>query len=109
MQHDTTVSFHDADDIGHNDSPNPTLHSVLQARLSRRSLLKGSAGSIATAALGGFSVAACGGGRYDPIESLRFAPVAKSQADAVSVPEGYVARPFAPWGTPVGVSGNMPE
>ena len=104
MQHDTPVSFHDADDLGHNDSPNPTFHCVLQARLSRRSLLKGSASSIATAALGGFSVAACGGGRFDPIESLRFTPVSKSRADAVSVPEGYVASVLYALGDPLSIS-----
>src|SRR5688572_1475316 len=104
MQHVTPVPFTDPDDIDHNDSNNPTFDSVLQARLNRRSLLKGSAGSIATAALGGFSVAACGGGRHDPIESLRFQPVAKSRADAVSVPEGYVASVLYALGDPLSIS-----
>jgi len=104
MQHDTLVPFTDPDDIGHNDSTNPTFDSVLQARLSRRSLLKGSAGSIATVALGGFSVTACGGGRHDPIESLRFTPVAKSIADRVTVPEGYVASVLYALGDPLSIS-----
>jgi secreted PhoX family phosphatase len=102
--HDTPVSHTDPDDIGHNDSPNPTFESVLSVRLNRRALLKGSAGSIATAALGSFSLAACGGGRHDPIESLRFTPVAKSRADAVSVPDGYVASVIYALGDPLSIS-----
>jgi secreted PhoX family phosphatase len=104
MQHDTPVPFTDPDDIGHNNSTNPTFDTVLQARLNRRSLLKGSAGSIAAVALGGFGVTACGGGRYEPIESLRFTPVPKSRADAVSVPDGYVASVLYALGDPLSIS-----
>jgi secreted PhoX family phosphatase len=104
MQHtNTPVPFIDPDDIGHNTSSNPSFDSMLQARLSRRSLLQGSAGTVATAALG-FGVAACGGGRHDPIESLRFTPVAKSRADAVSVPDGYVASVLYALGDPLSIS-----
>ncbi|MCW5634419.1 MAG: PhoX family phosphatase [Rubrivivax sp.] len=37
-----------------------------------------------------------------------FKGVAASAADRVTVPEGYTATPFLPWGEPVGVPGNMP-
>ncbi|WP_206047218.1 hypothetical protein, partial [Noviherbaspirillum denitrificans] len=49
-----------ADPEDTNTSNNPTFESVLQARLSRRSLLKGSFG-LATTAFFGTGLAACGG------------------------------------------------
>ncbi|MDH8142316.1 DUF839 domain-containing protein, partial [Klebsiella pneumoniae] len=30
-------------------------------------------------------------------------------ADTVTVPEGYIARPFYRWGDAVGIKGNLPE
>ena len=39
---------------------------------------------------------------------LGFKGVPVSTADAVVVPEGYVAVPIAAWGEPIGVAGNMP-
>ena len=47
--------------IGHNDSPNETFSSVLNARLSRRSVLRGSLVTAATAVFGSVGLAACGG------------------------------------------------
>ena len=85
--------------------------SVLQARLSRRTMLRGGVGSAAAAVLGGWSVAACGGGDDPvlaaeaasdaPITRLGFAPVAKSLADRVSVPAGYTATPIYALGDPL--------
>ena len=40
---------------------------------------------------------------------IGFKSITPDASDALRVPEGYVARPFAPWGEPVGVAGNMPE
>jgi uncharacterized protein len=40
---------------------------------------------------------------------LGFRAVAASTADAVSVPEGYIATPMFKWGEPVGIEGHMPE
>jgi secreted PhoX family phosphatase len=88
-----------------NHSRNPSFMDVLDARLSRRMLLRGGIGGAATAVLGG--LAACGGGAIDaeaheaaqalpsgdrgPITTLNFDAVAKSVADAVAVPAGYSA------------------
>jgi len=84
---------------------------VLDARLSRRSVLRGGVGSAATAVLGGMSLSACGGGD-DPapapapagpaaVSSLSFAAVAKSTADVVSVPAGYTASIIYALGDPL--------
>jgi len=88
----------DPDDIGYNDSANPTFESILAVRLSRRNFLLGSASSSAMAIFGGVSLTALAG--YDSEEAvaatlapaerkLGFKAVAKTIADVVSVPEGY--------------------
>ena len=109
--HPPTVPAVHADDVDHNTSGNAGFDSVLAARLSRRSMLRGGVGSAATAVLGGWSVAACGGGsdpapapapaQDGPVTALGFAPVAKSLADKVSVPVGYTATPIYALGDPI--------
>ncbi|MED5619727.1 PhoX family protein [Ideonella sp. BN130291] len=102
----------DPDDIGHNASANPTFDSVLSARLSRRSLLRGGVGTAATALFGSVALAACGGGGDDeaapppvatdpPITSLAFTAVAKSLEDRVTVPAGYTATVIYALGDPL--------
>jgi secreted PhoX family phosphatase len=94
------------DDIDLNTSGNPSFDKVLDARLSRRSLLRGGVGTAATALLGGWSVAACGGDD-DPasasttIDKLAFAAVPKGLADAVVVPAGYTATVIYALGDPL--------
>jgi secreted PhoX family phosphatase len=41
--------------------------------------------------------------------SLGFTSIPVSTADNVTVPEGYIARPFYRWGDAVGLKGNLPE
>ncbi|MGH8809180.1 MAG: PhoX family protein, partial [Noviherbaspirillum sp.] len=99
----------DAEDIGTNVSDNPTFDSVLAARLSRRSLLKGSFGYAATAFFG-TGLVACGGGSDNavaaPVETaktlkLNFNAVAKSVADALVIPTGYTASVLFRLGDPI--------
>lgn len=94
----TVIDFDHEDS---NTSNNPTFDSVLQARLSRRNILRGSIGTAMTAAFGGLSLTACGGGSDDgpanPVQDavqetlLSFGAVAKTLADTVTVPAGYTA------------------
>ncbi|HEY8606020.1 MAG TPA: PhoX family phosphatase [Noviherbaspirillum sp.] len=103
----------EAEDIGTNTSDNPTFESVLNARLSRRSILKGSFGAATTVFFGG-SLAACGGSSGDAVAAapeaatqtpkslkLNFNAVAKSLADAVVVPAGYTASVLYRLGDPI--------
>lgn len=97
-QDPSRVHFNDEDS---NTSSNPSFESVLSARLSRRSILRGSVGTVATTMLGAASLTACGGGDDDtpsvtpttpvntPLKALGFTAVAKSLEDKVSVPAGY--------------------
>jgi secreted PhoX family phosphatase len=96
----------DPDDIGHNNSANPNFESVLQARLSRRSILRGSVGTAASAVFGSVAMAACGGSD-DPAPAaptetlLGFTAVSKSLADTVLVPAGYTASVIYALGDPL--------
>jgi secreted PhoX family phosphatase len=95
----------DADDIGTNVSNNPTLEQVLNARLNRRSILKGSFGIAATTFFG-TGLSACGGSLVEgPVErktlKLNFNAVAKSLADALTVPAGYTATVLLRLGDPI--------
>ncbi len=93
-------------DIDLNPSGNPSFDKVLDARLSRRSLLRGGVGTAATALLGGWGVAACGGDD-DPvtasttIDKLAFAAVPKGLDDRVVVPAGYTATVIYALGDPL--------
>jgi hypothetical protein len=105
---DFPVTMIDPDDIGHNPTANPDFDSVLKARLSRRSLLRGGVGTVAATLFGGISVAACGGGDDDPapttpgtVGALGFTAVAKSTADVLSVPAGYTATVIYALGDPL--------
>ncbi|SDM48142.1 hypothetical protein SAMN05428957_106186 [Oryzisolibacter propanilivorax] len=98
----------DPDDIGYNPTRNPAFATLVQARLSRRNLLRGSAASAGGALLGSVSLVACGGGGGDddaPPPSRRlqlgFSPVAKGLADVVVVPAGYSARVLLRLGDPI--------
>ncbi len=102
-------------DHGEGDEPlstrkmNPLFSSILEARLARRQVLKGSAGA---AALGffGLGLAGCksssssndnGAGAPTPPALLGFSAVAVSSADEIVVPEGYSYQVIIPWGTPI--------
>jgi uncharacterized protein len=100
LQHDEEAEL--------NASGNPSFQSVLQARLSRRSLLRGSVGTAATAVLGSWGLTACGGGDDDPapaapaaLDKVTFASVPKSVADVLTVPAGYTATVLYALGDPL--------
>ena len=106
----------DPDELGTNTSDNPSFDSVLSTRLSRRSLLKGSFG-LATTAFFGTGLVACGGSdsvaattpstpTTTPVTDtkslqLNFNAVAKSVADALSIPAGYTATVLYRLGDPI--------
>ena len=103
----TLIDFNDENS---NTSPNPTFDSVLQARLSRRGLLRGSVGTVGTGLLGGLALAGCGGGDDNPAVTpapvptetlLGFTAVAKSMMDVVTVPAGYTVSVLYALGDPL--------
>ncbi len=105
----------DHDDIDTNVSSNEHFSTVLEARLSRRSLLRGGAATAASALLGAIGLSGCGGSDNDtvtaptppvvvtppPEKLLGFTAVAKSLADTVVVPAGYTASILYALGDPL--------
>lgn len=92
-----TIANDHHEDASTNTSDNPSFDSILQIRLSRRQLLRGSAAAAAMAATGGFgamSAYARSGGQGDRsvhsrFLNLDFEAVPKSLADAVALPSNY--------------------
>jgi secreted PhoX family phosphatase len=96
------------DEEDSNPTSNPRFEAVVQARLSRRGVLRGGVGAMTTALLGSAVLAACGGSDDDdpvapaPAETLLgFTAVAKSTADALAVPPGYTATAVFAVGDPI--------
>lgn len=100
-----------------NFSDNRTFASVLAARMERRALLKGGIGAAMAGFFGASLVACSSDGKSDrdpkdssPVPSaplMGFSAIATGVADAIRVPEGYTAKAFIPWGTPI--CGSYPE
>ncbi len=94
-------SIEDLQDDDTNTSGNASFDSVLSARLSRRSLLKGSFG-LASSVFFGVGTAACSSSSDDSKSlKLNFDSVAKSRADVLTVPAGYTATVLFRLGDPI--------
>ena len=92
-----------------NRSSNPSIHDL--SNPSRRTLLRGAAASAFLAPLAGvatLSGCATGGPGASSGPLLGFKSVPIGNADTVVVPEGYTVQVIAPWGDPVGLSGENP-
>jgi secreted PhoX family phosphatase len=91
----------DADDAVSNPASNPTFDEILARAVSRRRVLQG--GLVAAgAALFGPAAGLVAGRRAHAATTLfSFTGVPVSRADAVTVPDGYVAEVLYAWGDPV--------
>ena len=109
------------DNLDRNQSGNLPMASVMDAYLSRRSVMRGSLGA-AIAMIAGTGLTGCfdGGGsdHDDPVTeppvtepevpklALGFQSIPGSRTDACVVAAGYSAYVLAPWGTPINSNGN---
>lgn len=103
MTHARTDSPIELEDIGTNQSNNEEFSNVLNARMSRRSLLKGGFGLAASSFMGA-GLMACAD--VDTVEApktlqLNFTAVPKSTADLVSLPPGYSSSVLYRLGDPI--------
>jgi uncharacterized protein len=89
----------DVEDIGVNPSANPSFHSVLEASLSRRDVLRGGLGAAALAVLG---LPTPPPAAATALFAFKGVPV--STADTVTVAEGYTVDVLYAWGDPVSES-----
>jgi uncharacterized protein len=105
MNRPLDLPFSVTDEEDCNRSANPSFQQVLDARLSRRAVLRGGFGTAATAVLGSLGLAACGGDAEaaapTTVTKLGFTAVAKSTADVLTVPAGYSASVIYALGDPI--------
>jgi secreted PhoX family phosphatase len=94
-----------------NRSSNLSIHDVSDP--ARRQVLRGGLGALASSLLaplgavgGAAALSGCASLGMSFAAKIGFKSVATSTADAISVPEGYVAQVIAPWGDPVGIAGQ---
>ncbi len=95
-----------------NHSNNPTFAAILEKRLSRRDILRGSL-SMAVVGMFGTSLVGCNSSSSsDPAPApsqtslLGFSAIPVSDADDVRLPPGYSYQVLIPWGEPI--TGNFP-
>ena len=97
--------MHDSDDIPSNPTSNPHLIDLIDARLSRRTVIGGAMAAGVGVFLGGGLTA--GSSLAAPAAAakrrglLGFTEVPASDADAITVPSGYAWDVLIPWGTPL--------
>ncbi|AOE85010.1 PhoX family protein [Pseudomonas sp. TCU-HL1] len=107
QQNDNAVLFGNGDELPSNTSDNPHINDLISG-LNRRQVLIGGAAMSALAFLGaaapGDALAAepqAKGFPLKPRARLPFEAIPSGRADTISVPPGYKATPFIPWGTPI--------
>ena len=101
------ILFGNGDELPSNRSANPHIQDVIDA--GRRKVVAGGAAFGALAFLGGLPSMAtaaepAGVGSGSPFQRrnrLPFGAVAVTRADAITVPAGFSAKAFIPWGTPI--------
>ncbi|XVQ14672.1 PhoX family protein [Spirillospora sp. CA-255316] len=112
MTVDNVARGADPEDVSTNPSGNPAFRDVVEARWSRRSVIRGGTVAAAAGFLGAATAgpaaaapAASGGRGHGHGRLLGFEAVPAGSADKVVVPEGYVADVLIPWGTPLNSRG----
>jgi secreted PhoX family phosphatase len=89
-----------------NRSANPDIHAL--SPQSRRRFIVGGLGILGTHLLSATGLTACASVTPGHLSGLGFASVPTHQRDQVTVPEGYLVQVLAPWGDPIGLSGELP-
>ena len=94
-----------------NPSSNPSIHDL--SHPTRRTVLRGGLGATVTGLLaplglasGAATLGGCATGARQDGPLLGFRSVPLGTQDTVRVPEGYSVQVIAPWGDPVGMSGE---
>lgn len=96
----------------YNQSGNEPFSSVMERRLSRRSVMRGGLNVAALSMFAGFGLGIAGcssdddndtdtGGETPTTITLGFESIPGSKTDAIVVPSGYSAQVLIPWGTPL--------
>ena len=86
------------DEVISNRSGNRPFADIMQTAVSRRTVLRG---GLAAGAVTFLTGCIPGADALFPNSILKFKSIPLGYGDQVVVPEGYTARPFLPWGTPI--------
>lgn len=106
---ENAVLFGNGDEVPSNQSRNPHISELIEG-VKRREVLAGGAALGALAFLGvslpGQAEASQSEARglgfpFKPRRRLAFEGIPTGRADTITVPPGYKATPFIPWGTPI--------
>lgn len=98
------VAVKDRDDLGSNPSANRPLVELIEARLQRRTVLKGFVTAAAAGAVGcslTSKVALAAGSSGGAVSSLGFRSIPQTITDTHAVAPGYTAEVLIRWGDPV--------
>ena len=102
---DKSIPLSVYDDLGPRDLSVPGRHfaDIIDARYSRRTVLKGSVGVAVSSLFAGGLLTACSDDDENPAPTVRigFEPIPVSEADTVVVPPGYSWQVLVPHGTPL--------
>ncbi|MDT7518579.1 PhoX family phosphatase [Rhodoferax sp. TBRC 17660] len=102
------TASHDDDNL--NNSSNPSLNDIIDARMSRRGVFRAAFSTAGGAVLGSMGLSACGGGgsaastpaaTVAKAATLGFTAVAKNKLDTVTIATGYTARTIYALGDPL--------
>ena len=109
----------DPDDTPSSPADNPSFAEIVNGRLTRRTMVGGGLAAAVGFFVGGpgasaafartdadpseaFTAAATADDRFtERPELLGFTPIRGNTTDVITVPDGYTATPFLPWGTPI--------
>ena len=119
-----TLLENDGDEPQVNLSKNEPFNSILEKRLSRRSVMAGAVGAAVAGTVGASlpmeakaaskprflpPQVAAQGGPFALFPTLGFDSIPITRADTATLPEGYMAHVIAAWGTPLQSSGPAYE
>ncbi|GAB3267802.1 PhoX family protein [Chitinimonas naiadis] len=102
--------FTKQDELVSNDTAHNSFSQLIEAQVSRRKLLAGSAALSATSLFGGLAspLAEAAQPLPTPAKRLGFQSVPFSTEDKVTVPDDYHADVLYAWGDPIGHKGKQP-
>ncbi|MHA6493038.1 PhoX family protein [Pseudomonas borbori] len=116
LDDNNNVLFGNGDELPSNHSYNPHINELISQGVGRRQVVAGGAAFSLLAFLGvtlpgSVEAADTLGERLEGMSFKRnrlpFSPVAVTRADTITVPVGFDAKPFIPWGTPI--TGSYPQ
>ncbi len=106
LSKNSALSPNGLDNVSKNPTKNESLEELVESRLSRRTMIKGTL-AVTASSFFGINLTGCGSSSSESISSvaasalLGFNPVAKNLNDVVTVPDGYSVQVLYKLGDPI--------